>query len=193
MVLAEILLYTQYARFDGEFHYWLHGLIGGALGLAVLTLARLTTRARPDMMATTIGVGTGAAPWEAGFLGHLYSAFPDILFLAADQPHDYWMDAFAFHITAHFIPAPIPAALALFLLALAGYTLATTPRRAPRTAAALAISTAAVTSALALSAAAPIPTDIQDLRAHPRLAWHHPDSHRCETGSDLRSRREGHE
>jgi hypothetical protein len=41
------------------------------------------------------------------------------------------MNVFAFHITVHFIAAPILTALALFLLALAGYAPAAPARRRP--------------------------------------------------------------
>jgi hypothetical protein len=46
-------------------------------------------------------------PWEAGWLGHVYSAVPDVLCLGFGVLHVLWMDVFAFHITVHFIPAPL--------------------------------------------------------------------------------------
>jgi presenilin-like A22 family membrane protease len=117
VVAAEVVLYWQYAELDGEFHYWLHGLFGAALGVAVSTAARLIARRRWTVTRTT---GWRLTPWEAALLGHLYSAFPDVMFLVADVPHHRWMDVFAFHITAHFVPAAIPTVLVVFLLALAG-------------------------------------------------------------------------
>lgn len=106
------------------------------------------------------------------FLGHLYSALPDVAFLTGGVLHDCWMDVFAFHITAHFIPAPLTA-LALFLLALAGYALAASGRPRPAVAGLGALGAAALLATVALWAAAPIPDDIQDLRSNSRLAWHH--------------------
>ncbi len=32
MLLVEGYLYVRYAQLDAEFHFWLHGLLGGALG-----------------------------------------------------------------------------------------------------------------------------------------------------------------
>jgi cbb3-type cytochrome oxidase subunit 3 len=161
VVVLEVLLYVQYTRLDGEFHYWLHGLIGGAVGLGASTAARLRGR-------------RGLTGWEAGVLGHLYSAAPDILFLTADLPHARWMDVFAFHVGAHFVSAPVLTALALFLLALAGYALVTSRRAGPARAAAAPLAAAVVIAAVAVATAAPVPTDVEDLRADPRLAWHHP-------------------
>ncbi len=172
VIILEVLSYREYARFDAEFHFWLHGLIGAALGLAALTAARLLARRRGDGSSP---VRPRVTPWEAAFLGHVYSALPDILFLAAGVPHHYWMDVFTFHITVHFVPAAVLTALALFLLALLGYGLAMTGRPRVTGAGVGTFAAAALVATLALAAAAPIPDDIQDLRAHPRLAWHHAD------------------
>lgn len=172
VIVLELLWYRQYARFDAEFHFWLHGLIGAALGLAALTAARLLAHRRSGGSGH---VRPRITPWEAAFLGHVYSALPDILFLAAGAPHDYWMDAFAFHITVHFVPAPVLTALALFLLALLGYGLAMTGRPRVSGVGVGAFAAAALVATLALASAASIPDDIQDLRANPRLAWHHAD------------------
>jgi hypothetical protein len=168
VIALEVLLYAEYAQLDGEFHYWLHGLIGAALGLTALATARLLSPRRRDAVRPRV------SPWEAAFLGHLYSALPDILFLTGGVLHDYWMDVFAFHITVHFIPAPVLTSLGLFLLALAGYALVMTGRPRPAAAGLGALAAAAVLATVGLVAAAPIPDDIQDLRSTPRLAWHHP-------------------
>jgi uncharacterized membrane protein YphA (DoxX/SURF4 family) len=168
-IVLEVLLYVEYAQLDGEFHYWLHGLLGAALGLTVLTVARTLASRRTGTARTRPRL----TPWEAVLLGHLYSALPDVLFLAGGVLHDYWMDVFAFHITVHFIPAPILTALALFLLALAGYALIQPGRPRPAAAGLVALTAGALLATAALWAAAPIPEDIQDLRSNPRLAWHH--------------------
>ena len=161
VLLVEGYLYVRYAQLDAEFHFWLHGLLGGALGMAAVTAVRLvTSRRRPHRRPAV-------APWEAGGTGHLYSAVPDVLFLGFGVLHMLWMDVFAFHITVHFIPAPLITLLVVFLLSLAAYGLAMSGR-VRLAAAALAASAVACTAAL--SVAAPIPADIEDLRAHPRIA-----------------------
>jgi hypothetical protein len=169
VLLAEVYLYSRYAELGAQFHYWLHGLLGAALGLSVLSATRLLAHRRPTQDPQPRQPWLTA--WAAAGLGHLYSAFPDILFLAAGVVHDHWMDAFALHITIHFIPSPLPTMLAVFLLALASYGLATSQRSGP---AAAATAGAALAVAVALPLAAPVPDDIQDLRSDPRLAYHHP-------------------
>jgi hypothetical protein len=156
VVLTEGYLHYRYAQFGAEFHFWLHGLFGAALGLAALTGLRMLAayRWRRDP-------GSGAvAAWEAGWAGHLYSAVPDVLFLGFGVLHVLWMDVFAFHITLHFIPAPLLTMLGLFLLTLAAYGLATTHR--PRLAlGALGLATGLLITALAL--AEPLPTSLTEL------------------------------
>jgi hypothetical protein len=169
VLLIEAYLYARYAQLDGQFHYWLHGLLGAALGLAGLIAIRLI-RGRRRSQVTSAPRRRALTAWEAVGLGHLYAAFPDVLFLTFRLPHDYWMDAFALHITVHFIPAPLPTALALFLLTLTGYGLVTAQRRRPATA---ALSAAALTAIAAISLASSVPTRIEDLRDDPRLAYHH--------------------
>lgn len=183
VVAAEVYLYTRYVDLDAHFHYWLHALVGSALGLGALSLTRLLRdRHRP---ADTPGPRRGLTPWEAAGLGHLYSAVPDVLFLTFGAVHDYWMDAFALHITIHFIPRPLLTMLAVFLLALLGCGLATTGRRRVAVATTLA---AGLVLAAAVPLAAPVPNDIQDLRADPRLAYHHPPP----PGQPAASPTEGH-
>ncbi len=79
MLAGELYLYLRYASLDGQFHFWLHGLLGWALGLVVLTALRLRAgdNARPVRVTA----------WEAVGLAHLYSAFPDILFLSGELLH----------------------------------------------------------------------------------------------------------
>lgn len=113
LVSVEVYFYARYAESGAEFHFWLHALLGGALGLVLLTLLRLWRRreARP------------LRAHEAGLAGHLVSAVPDVLFLVVGVLHAAWMDVFVLHITAHFLwPGPLPAALALWTLAVAAWT-----------------------------------------------------------------------
>jgi hypothetical protein len=161
LLAGELYLYLRYDSLDGQFHFWLHGLIGWALGLSVLAVLRL--RARDDVRPALF------TAWEAVAVGHLYSAFPDILFLTGELLHARWMDLFALHITVHFIPVPVLTALVLFLLATVGYGLAMSRRRR---AAAGAVIAATATLAVALTFAAPLPSSIEDLRDDPRLALH---------------------
>jgi hypothetical protein len=141
----------------------LHGLFGAALGLAALTALRALTAWRRDRDPASGAI----APWEAGWLGHFYSALPDVLFLGFGVLHALWMDVFAFHITLHFIPAPLLTMLALFLLALLGYGL--TASRHPR-AAAGTLGAGIVILNVALALAEPLPHSIQDLRADRGIA-----------------------
>jgi hypothetical protein len=169
VLLIEAYLYARYAQLDAQFHYWLHGLLGAALALAGLTATRLI-RGRRRPQSASAPRRRALTAWEAAGLGHLYAAFPDVLFLTFRLPHDYWMDAFGLHITVHFIPAPLLIALALFLLTLTGYGLVTAQLRGPATA---ALSAAALTAVAAISLASSAPTRIDDLRDDPRLAYHH--------------------
>jgi hypothetical protein len=166
LLAGELYLYLRYGSLDGQFHFWLHGLLGWALGLSVLAVLRLRAggSARPARVTA----------WEAVGLAHLYSAFPDILFLTGEVLHARWMDVFALHITVHFIPAPVLTALVLFLLATAGYGLAMSRQRR---AAAGGLIAASATLAVAVAFAAPLPSSIEDLRNDPRLALHRDHHH----------------
>jgi hypothetical protein len=161
LVLAtEGYLYFRYAQFGAQFHFWLHGLFGAALGLAALTLVRvLRTRHHCDPARGAV------APWEAGWVGHIYSAVPDVLLLGFGVLHVLWMDVFAFHITLHFIPIPLVTMLVLFLLALAAYGLAAS--RHPWYAVALLISGTGVLL-VALALAGPSLTSSAREVLHPR-------------------------
>ena len=111
IVVVEVLFYRQYAHLGAEFHFWLHSLFGAALGIVALTSWQLL---RPQNKNTI-------SAWEAGFIGHIYSAIPDVLFIAVGVLHMYWMDIFALHITLHFVRQPILTMLVLFLIALLAY------------------------------------------------------------------------
>jgi hypothetical protein len=157
VLATEAYLYYRYALLGAQFHFWLHGLFGAALGLAALTLLRtLTTGRRPRHDPATGAV----APWEAGWLGHIYSAFPDLLFLGFGVLHMLWMDVFAFHIALHFVPAPLITMLVLFVLTLLAYGLAASRKPVLATGALLA-ATGILLAALAL--AEPIPDSLADL------------------------------
>lgn len=156
VLLTEGWLYYRYAQLGAQFHFWLHGLFGAALGLAALTGLRML-RARRRRRDPTQGA---VAPWEAGWLGHLYSATPDFLFLGFGVLHMLWMDVFAFHITLHFIPAPLVIMLVLFVLTLLAYGLAAA--RHPW----LASGTLAVAAGIlvvSLAMAEPIPDSLPEL------------------------------
>ncbi len=155
VVAAEAYLYWRYAALDALFHYWLHFLAGATIALFFLTLWGLVRR-RPPRQA-----------WAGGFLGHLYSATPDVLFLAAGVLHVAWMDLFALHITIHFIPSPLAALFVVFAVTLASWAAASLGRRW------VAVTGLAVVMALlvvALALAGEPPATLHDLRRDPRLA-----------------------
>ncbi|MEJ7817248.1 MAG: hypothetical protein WKF49_01095 [Thermoleophilaceae bacterium] len=77
------------------------------------------------------------------------------------------MDAFAFHISLHFIPAPLWWMLGVFVLAVSGERLAA-HRRCAAALGALMLSVGAVVLGLALRA--PLPDTLQDVRARPGIA-----------------------
>ncbi|MGH9149279.1 MAG: hypothetical protein ACRD0F_02960, partial [Acidimicrobiales bacterium] len=107
VVAAEVLVYLRYQAFGAEFHFWLHGMVGGTLGLGALaTLRLLRPGRRPPSM------------WAAAGAGHAYAAFPDVLFLGAGLLHVWWMDVFALHVRIHFVPAPLATMFVGFSLAL---------------------------------------------------------------------------
>lgn len=155
VVAVEGYVFWRYQRLGAEFHFWLHGLFGGAIGVAVLTAWSLLRRhrARPA--------------WAAGFAGHLYSALPDALFLGAGILHQLWMDAFAFHIAVHLIPEPLVTMLGVFALSLLAW-LAASAGRPAWAVTGLIVATAVTT--VALLVAPPIPTTLQQLRDLPQIA-----------------------
>lgn len=119
IVVVEVFFYRQYAQLGAEFHFWLHSLFGAALGIIALVVWQLMSPTRP----------TKISAWEAGAMGHVYSAVPDILFIAIGLLHMYWMDIFALHISLHFVRQPILTMLTLFLIALLAYGLLQSGRR----------------------------------------------------------------
>jgi hypothetical protein len=157
VLVFEVWLYTKYAALGAEFHFWLHTLFGAALGLVALTLLRLARRRRAGSVAS----------WEAGWLGQLYSVFPDILFLAFGVLHMLWMDWFAFHISLHFVPRPLLTMWLLFTLALAAYGLASVGRR--MLSASVLLSCVGI-AALALALAPDVPVTLGEIRDHDGLA-----------------------
>lgn len=147
---VEGYFFLRYAQQGALFHYWLHALLGGYLGVGALAVARLRGRGRRT---------TG---WEAGFTGHLYSAVPDVLFLTAGLLHVAWMDVFAVHITAHFLwPSALPAALVLWSLAVLALLLTTLQR--PRAAAGVLGASLALL-AVAVLLRSPLPSSLQQVR-----------------------------
>lgn len=115
---AEAFVCLRYAAYGVEFHYWLHGLFGAALGFLVVAALRLAGR-RPPVVAV----------WVAGLLAHLLSATPDALYLNLGWVHVRWMDVFAFHVSIHFVDQPLLVALSVFVGALAVWGAAILGRR----------------------------------------------------------------
>lgn len=155
VVLVEGYLFWRYQQLVAEFHFWLHALFGGAIGVAADTGWALVRRQRPR------------AVWGAGFAGHVYAAFPDALFLTAGILHHLWMDVFAFHIVIHFIPAPLVTMLGVFALSLVAWLLARWQRPA---AAVTALSLAIGVTTVALFVAPSLPTTVEELREVPHIA-----------------------
>ncbi|WP_341251313.1 hypothetical protein [Euzebya pacifica] len=155
VVTVEVGLWWRYAQMGAEFHFWLHGLLGGAIGVAAATVWALARGRRPG------------AVWGSGFAGHVWSAFPDVLFISAGILHQLWMDAFAFHIAIHLIAAPLVTMLGVFALTLLAWLLASWGRPAL---AGGAIGLAAGVTTVALLLAPGIPTSIEQLRESPQIA-----------------------
>jgi hypothetical protein len=152
LVVLEVWFFVRYAAGGAEFHYWLHALLGGALGLSLLTVLRLL-HPRGE-----------ARQWrahEATLVGHLWSAVPDVLFLAGGVLHASWMDVFSLHITAHFLwPGPLQAALVLWTLAVLAWVAARTgARRSSAAALLVAVAFLAVAGALR----EPVPRTLQQV------------------------------
>lgn len=153
LVVAELYAYVRYAQNGADFHYWLHALLGGALGLWLLTLLRLLRPRHP-------GVGQWRAH-EAALVGHLHSAIPDVLFLVAGTLHVAWMDVFALHITAHFLwPQPLVAGLLLWAATVVAWTAL---RFGARRLAGGALAAAVAILGLAVALRAPAPTTLQQV------------------------------
>ena len=148
---VEVYFFARYAANGAQFHYWLHLLLGGYLGVGLLALRRLTRGRRSRVRG-----------WQAGFLGHLYSVVPDVLFLTVGLLHAAWMDVFALHITAHFLwPNALVAGLVLWTLAIGGYVAAVLGTR--RTAAA-ALTASLAFLGLAVALRTPLPSTLDETR-----------------------------
>ena len=159
IVIIEILFYRQYAQRGAEFHFWVHSLFGAALGIVVVTIWLLC---RPKR-------STGLSAWEAGFIGHAYSAIPDFLFIAVGILHMYWMDIFALHISLHFVRQPVLTMLLLFLTALLAYGCVRSGRR---TYGRYLVICWLVLLGGSLLFRHPIPTNLRQLQHHERsYAW----------------------
>ena len=155
VVIFEAWLYNQYAALGAQFHYWLHGLFGGALGAWAATAVVMLSRRRTANM------------WSAGVLGHLYSALPDVLFLAFGTLHYLWMDVFAVHISLHFIPAPLATMFAVFAVSVGSWAAAVLGRRPV---AGAGMTAAVLITAVAVVVREPIPDTLQEVRAAPGIA-----------------------
>lgn len=151
VVLVEVYFFVRYAQGGALFHFWLHALLGGALGVGLLVLARLLRPARGRRLRTP----------EAGLTGHLYSAVPDVLFLVTGALHVAWMDVFVLHITAHFLwPTPLLAGLALWAVVVVAWV---AERLGSRRAAAGALLGATAFLAVAVVLRAPLPSTLQEV------------------------------
>ena len=155
VVAVEGYLYWRYRALGAQFHFWLHGLFGAAIGVAGTTGWALLRRRRPG------------AVWGPGLVGHVYSAFPDALFLSAGILHALWMDVFAFHIAVHLVPAPLITMLGVFALALLAW-LAASLDGSRMAVAALVLAVGVTTVALLVAPA--IPTTVEQIRDAPEIA-----------------------
>ncbi len=149
---------VRYAAFGALFHYWLHGLLGVAAGLIAVVAVRTARPGRPHHVDVV----------SAALLGRLFFAAPDVIFLALDTPHAGWMDVFGAHISVHFVPAPVPFAYAVFVLAVVAAAAVTAGlRRAGAVLAAVAV--ALFVGGLAVRA--PLPRTLDEVREAPGIAW----------------------
>lgn len=155
---VEVYFFYRYAENGALFHFWLHLLLGGWVGLGLLTVHRLLTRR-----------GSHVRPWNAGFFGHMYSAVPDVLFLMIGLLHYAWMDVFALHITAHFLwPNALVAGLVLWTCAVLAHGAAVWGARRLATGALLA---GALFLATGIAFRAPLPSTLGELRAEQAGSW----------------------
>lgn len=157
VVAVELYFFARYTENGALFHFWLHLLLGGWVGLGLLTVHRLVTRR-----------ASRVRPWNAGYFGHMYSAVPDVAFLAIGVLHATWMDVFALHITAHFLwPNALVAGLVLWSLAVLAHGAAVWGARG--------LSVGALVAgigflALGVSLRAPLPSTLGELREQ-QTAW----------------------
>lgn len=158
VVFFEVILYRQYASLDAEFHFWLHSLFGAAVGLSAVSIWKIIK-----------GKSAGISGWEAGALGHIYSAVPDIIFIAFGVLHMYWMDVFAIHISIHFLPAPVATMLIIFLLSLVAYGLSAEGHRKSAT---YCLVIAASVLSVSLLFKSPVPSNLKEVQQHnQKYSW----------------------
>lgn len=158
VVAVEVYLFGRYAESGALFHFWLHLLLGGWLGLGLLTVHRLLTRR-----------ASAVRPWNAGFFGHMYSAVPDVLFLMVGLLHYVWMDLFALHITEHFLwPNALATGLVLWTLAVLAHGAAVFG--AHRLAAGALVAGVLVLG-VGVAFRAPLPSTLGELRQADASAW----------------------
>lgn len=62
VAVTEGYLHVRYAALGAQFHFWLHGLVGAALGVSALTAVRAVRAFRGGRDSTRGAL----APWEAG-------------------------------------------------------------------------------------------------------------------------------
>ncbi len=108
VLVVEALLYLDYRRGDGTFHYYTHLFAGATLALLLMTVAARHWR-RPIRV-----------PFLAVLGGHLLAMGPDALYVR-DMAHQRWMDVFVAHNVSHFIPGRNVTWYLLFLAALSLY------------------------------------------------------------------------
>jgi hypothetical protein len=153
LVGVEVWFWYRYHASGADFHYWLHALLGAALGLGLLTAARLARPRDPEVRQWRAH--------EASLVGHLWSAVPDVLFLTTGALHVAWMDLFAVHITAHFLwPGALLAAVVLWALAVAAWT---AMRLGARRASATALLAAVAFLGVAVALRSPTPMSLEQL------------------------------
>jgi hypothetical protein len=102
---VEAVLLAFYLYWDASFHWLLHLLVGGSIGLLAATAG-----------AAPRGLRTGALV-PVVTVGHLIAAVPDILFRLG-VPHQHWMDLFAWHLESHFAPGGLLTWYLVFLVCL---------------------------------------------------------------------------
>ena len=153
-IVVEGYTYRRYVLLGSEFHFWLHTLFGAAVGMALIAVLSL---ARPRMRVPGLVIGG---------LAHLWSAFPDFLFIAVGAVHQRWMDVFAGHISVHFVPRPIVTSAGLLVLAGTAVSLAQAGRR---WFASVALATTLALGGLAFTVRAPIPSTLEQVRDNPQI------------------------
>lgn len=153
-IVIEGYAYRRYVLLGSQFHFWLHTLFGATVGMTLATALQLV---RPHLRVPGLAIGAVA---------HLWSAFPDVLFIGVGAVHQRWMDVFAGHISVHFIPQPIVSSAGLLLIAGLAASLVSAGRR--RTAS-LALVAVVGLGGLAFALRSPIPTTLDDVRSDPQL------------------------